>query len=142
MVNINPMSPLLSSPESERICEQVFAEIILGRPSANCKHLGICKMERIYSNDFYSAMLDSICDNSNKLYALATLEKGHYFELTFQRAFMDSDQLADHFKNGIFVMEEDYYLDKSFFDKQIRLRSGSYKVQISDRLLTVRFDNI
>jgi len=143
MVNIKPMASIAYPTQRVSTYEQAFAEVILGRPSANCKHLGLCKVERIYSNDFYSMMLNnSICNNSDKLYALATLEKGVYFELAFQRAFMDAKKLAEHFKNGLFVMEEDYLFDDDFMNSPVHLKSGTYKVQISDRLLTVRFDNI
>ena len=136
------MSSVIFPPKKVSTCQQVFAEVVLGRPSADCKHLGICKVKRIYSNDFYSRILSSVCNNSNKLYALATLQKDVYLELAFQRAFMDPEQLSIHFKNGRFVMEEDYRLDESFLDVPILMKSGIYNVQVSDRLLTVRFDDI
>ena len=142
MVNIKPMSTFVSRTQAVSTYEQVFVEIILGRPSADCKHLGICKVARIYSNDFYSTIMNSICNNSGKLYALATLRKGHYFELAFQRAFIDAAKIKEHFNKGLFVMEEDYRLDESFMGSSVLLKSGTYKVQISDRLLTVRCNNV
>ena len=142
MVNIKPMSTIVSQTQSVGTYEQLFVEVILGRPSADCKHLGICKIARVYSNDFHSMILNSICNNSDKIYAVATLQKGVYFELAFQRAFTDANKLAEHFKKGVFVMEEDYLLDESFMSLPVHLKSGTYKVLISDRLLTVRFNNI
>ena len=133
-IAVSPDQPL-------EIYEQVFAEVVLGRPSANCKHLGICKIERIYTNDFYSTMIHGICNSSAKIYALATLVKGQYFELVFQRAFMDAENLDLHFKGGFFEMEEDYQLDKSFMSLPVHLKKGTYKVRVSDRFLTIRFDN-
>ena len=133
------LSTVVAPTQPLDIYEQVFAEVVLGRPSANCKHLGICKIERIYTNDFYSTMLHGICKSASKIYALATLIKGRYFELAFQRAFMEPENEV-HFKGGLFVMEEDYYLDNSFMSEPIHLKKGAYKVRVSDRLLTIRFD--
>ncbi len=135
------LSTVVSPTQPLEIYEQVFAEIVLGRPSANCKHLGICKIDRLYTNDFYSTMLHGICKSSSKIYALATLIKGRYFELAFQRAFMEAENFELHFKGGLFVMEEDYYLDNRFMSEPIHLRKGTYKVRVSDRLLTVRFND-
>ena len=136
------MSTVVSQTQSVGAYEQLFVEVILGRPSADCKHLGICKIARVYSNDFHSMILNSICNNSDKIYALATLQEGHYFELAFQRAFIDAAKIKEHFNKGLFVMEEDYRLDESFMSVPVLLRSGTYKVLVSDRLLTVRFNNI
>lgn len=133
------LSTVVTPTKPLEIYEQVFAEVVLGRPSANCKHLGICKIDRLYTNDFYTTMLHGICQSSSKIYALATLIKGRYFELAFQRAFMATEDEA-HFKGGLFVMEEDYHLDTSFMSIPIHLKKGAYKVRVSDRLLTIRYD--
>ena len=139
---MNSLAASYKSYQHSHISEQLFAEVVLGRPSAECKHLGICKVARIYSNDFYSTMLQSFCSNSSKVFALATLIKGQYFEFAFQRAFIDARQYGLHFQRGLFVMEEDYFLENSFMSIPIRLKKGKYKVKISDRLLIVRFYNL
>lgn len=136
---MNSLATSYKSHQHLHISEQAFAEVILGKPSADCKHLGICKVTRIYTNDFYSTMLQSFCSNSSKVFALATLIKGQYFELAFQRAFIDAQQYDLHFQKGLFVMEEDYSLENSFMSIPVRLKKGKYKVKMSDRLLTIRF---
>ena len=119
--------------------EQVFAALVLGRPSSNCKHLGICKVERIYSNDFYSNILSGLCNESSKMYALATLQKGVYFELAFQRAFMDRTNFDLHFKEGVFIMEEDFIFEEGFMSTPFCVKAGHYKIRFTDRLVVVRF---
>lgn len=119
---------------------QVFAEVILGRPSAHCKHLGICKIERVYTNDYYLISQSDLCQRSDKLYALASLRVGDYFELAFERRFIDAACYAEHFSEGTFVLEETYTSDLDLMNYPIHLKKGSYQIGFSETMITVRFD--
>ncbi|MBK6948962.1 MAG: hypothetical protein IPH16_13755 [Haliscomenobacter sp.] len=54
-----------------RELQQIFAEVVLGRSSAKCKHLGICKIENAWTNNFLDYMQATV---ENRLYGLASLK--------------------------------------------------------------------
>ncbi|WP_367393033.1 hypothetical protein [Lewinella sp. LCG006] len=116
--------------------EQTFAEVVLGRPTAKCKHLGICKIENAQANNFLDYTLGSA---SNKLYALASFRAGDYFELSFSRDSVREAIYDKHFASGYFIMEESYRTEASFMHQQFVLEKGKYKVKMTDTELVVRF---
>lgn len=116
--------------------EQTFAEVVLGRPTAKCKHLGICKIENAHSNNFLDYTLGG---TSNKLYAIASLRAGDYFELSFSRDSVSEAIYAKHFASGYFVMEESYRTTIDFMSQQVLLKKGKYQVTMTDTELAVRF---
>lgn len=116
--------------------EQTFAEVVLGRPTAKCKHLGICKIENAHSNNFLDYTLGT---STNKLYALASLRAGDYFELSFSRDSVSEEIYDKHFASGYFFMEESYRSDNDFMSQPFVLKKGKYRVQDTGTELAVRF---
>jgi hypothetical protein len=116
--------------------EQTFAEVVLGRPTAKCQHLGICKIENAHSNNFLDY---SLGNSTNKLYALASLKAGDYFELSFSRDSVSEEIYDKYFASGHFIMEEPYRSDKDFMNHPFVLEQGKYRVQDTSTVLVVRF---
>ena len=116
--------------------EQTFAEVVLGRPTAKCKHLGICKIENAHSNNFLDYTLGA---STNKLYALASLKAGDYFELSFSRDSVSEEIYKKHFASGYFLMEESYRANNDFMSHPFVLKKGKYRVQDTGTELEVRF---
>jgi hypothetical protein len=116
--------------------EQTFAEVMLGRPTAKCKHLGICKIENAHSNNFLDYTLGM---STNKLYALASLKAGDYFELSFSRDSVSEEIYDKHFASGYFIMEEPYRSGKNFMKQSFVLKKGKYRVKETGTVLEVRF---
>ena len=125
--------------EKTNSLEQAFVEVILGRASAKCKHLGVCKIEGVHTNSF-SQYTPAFCKSSNRIFALASLKKNAYFELTFERVLINDAVFEKHFKSGFFKMEEGYDIDSDLMGVNVYLSKGEYKVNFSDTLLSVRFD--
>jgi len=124
----------LAKPTTE--VEQTFAEVVLGRPTARCKHLGICKIENAHSNNFLDYTLGG---SSNKLYALASLKIGVYFELSFTRDSISDEIYDKYFASGYFIMQESYRSDTDFMNQPFVLKKGKYQVKETDTELMVRF---
>ena len=116
----------------------IFAEIVLGRPSAKCKHFGICKMKKI---NFRTFLMDTSKNNkcSKKAYAFVSLKPNVYFELAFLRQYLDPNVFRLHFESGIFSVDEEYITNSNFMEYIIHIQKGEYKVDFSDTLLTIRF---
>ena len=125
--------------EKTNSLEQAFVEVILGRASAKCKHLGVCKIEGVHANSF-SQYTPAFCKSSNRIFALASLKEGSYFELTFERVLINNVVFEKHFKNGFFKMEEGYEIDSDLMGMNVYLSKGEYMVNFSDTLLSIRFD--
>ena len=123
--------------QSESV-NQAFVEVMLGRPSAKCQHLGICKIERVFANNI-SSDKPSFCKSSNKVFGLASFVEGLFFELTFERSAISDSIYKEHFGNGMFRIEEDYWIESDLMGTPIFLSKGDYKNRLSDTLLSVRF---
>ncbi|MFK8005553.1 MAG: hypothetical protein AB8H03_04245 [Saprospiraceae bacterium] len=119
--------------------EKAFVEVILGRPSAKCNHLGICKIERVYSNSFEDFESFS-CQSSGRLYALANLKESVYFELVFERNSISETIYDFHFKDGVFTIEEEYTVDLKLGGAPILITTGEYNIKLSDTLVAIRFE--
>lgn len=126
-------------PLQSELVNQAFVEVVLGRPSAECKHFGICKIKKVFANSI-SSEKPSLCKSSNKIFGLASFIEGLYFELTFERAAISDSIFKEHFGNGIFRIEEDYWIESPLMGTSILLSKGEYKNKLSDTLLSVRFD--
>ncbi len=118
---------------------QVFAEVILGRPSAKCKHLGICKITSVHTTRLNGFSSDS-CNNCNKVYALISAKGKAFFEVAFLKSSIDKNVLDQHFKDAIFKVEESYTTDKAFMDTAVTIKTGIYTATITETFITVRFD--
>jgi hypothetical protein len=138
---MRPIQTEIAYVKTRRIdsIEKAFVEVVLGRPSAKCKHLGVCKIERVYSNSFDTTN-SFLCQSSNRLYALASLKEGAYFELVFERNSISDTIYERHFKSGFFKIEEEYTADLDLGKSPILISIGEYKVRLSDTLLAIRFE--
>lgn len=138
---MRPIQANISYPKKGRkdIIEKAFVEVTLGRPSAKCKHLGVCKIERVYSNSF-DRKKTNLCVSSDTIYALANFREGEYFELVFERNSISNDTYKYHFQTGVFIVEEKYTKDLGLGKTSIVISKGEYNIQLSDTLLTIRFD--
>ena len=123
---------------SNDVLEKVFTEIILGRPSAKCKHFGICEIKKIYARSFFKHT-SGYYKCPKTVYAFASLKPDVYFELAFLRHYMAPDIFKLHFKRGIFSVDEDYITNSSFMKCIVHIQKGQYPVHFSETLLTVRF---
>lgn len=124
--------------QSESV-NQAFVEVVLGRPSAKCKHFGICKIERVFANSL-SSDKPSFCKSSNKVFGLASFVKGLFFELAFERSAISDSIYKEHFGDGMFRIEEDYWIESDLMGTPIFLSKGEYKNKLSDTLLSVRIN--
>ncbi len=129
---------LLTKRKGIASTNQAFVEVILGRPSAKCKHLGICKIESIYSNDTHHNEPTS-CPSSKKLFALACYKESDYFELVFERKSIPDTIFKYHFQSGIFKVEETYCTNIDISNSPIMISTGEYNINLSDTLLSIRF---
>jgi len=132
-------SRIANSPSQSRSVNQVFVEVILGRPSAKCKHFGICKIERVFANSI-SSNKPSFCKSSNRVFGLASFVEGLFFELTFERSAISDSIFKEHFGDGRFKIEEDYWIESGLMGTPIFLSKGDYKSILSDTLLSVRIN--
>lgn len=116
--------------------QQTFAEVVLGRPSAKCKHLGICKIENACTNNFLDYTQATA---ENRLYGLASLKENDYFELAFPRSSLSPAAFEKHFGSGYFQLEEDFMTGPELMGRPIYLPKGRYQVHFSDSIVSVRF---
>ena len=116
-----------------------FVEVVLGRPSANCKHFGICKISNVYSNSF-NLKTQTICSNPNRVYAIANWKESEYFELTIEKISIPENTFEKHFGSGIFRMDDNYTFESELTRSKIQLVKGRYKIKSTDTLLMIRFD--
>lgn len=121
----------------EPVVQQTFAEVVLGRPTAKCKHLGICKIENACTNDFLAYDTSKA---ENRLYGLASLKENDYFELSFPRSSLSPYAFRKHFGSGYFQLEEDYNASPEFMGRPIHLPKGNYKVTLTESLVSVRIN--
>lgn len=119
--------------------EQVFAEVILGRPTAGCRHFGVCEMVAV-SFETLSASRPKACRASAGVYALASLQAGKRFELAFLRSSIQPDVFLTHFGDGIFRIEEPYTAGPNFMSSPIQLVTGQYRIENLGSLLRVQFE--
>lgn len=117
--------------------QQTFAEVILGRRTAKCKHLGICKIENARTNNFLDY---AIGGTDNRLYGVASLQEGVYFELSFSRSSISPTVYSKHFSTGYFHMEESYTAGIDFMGAPIYIPKGRYRIQFSDTMINIRFN--
>lgn len=119
--------------------EHVFVEVILGRPTAQCRHLGICTMKSIRPEDLrpYS---DRTCGNICRGYALASCRPDAYFELAFLKGLLDPHTFERHFAGGSFRLEEDYTASLAGMKARIHIRKGIYRIHFSETLLRIQFE--
>ncbi|PCJ30113.1 MAG: hypothetical protein COA99_18610 [Moraxellaceae bacterium] len=138
---MRPIQANIFYPKTGRLdsIEKAFVEVILGRPSAKCKHLGVCKIERVYSNSFDLASTIP-CQVSDRLYALASFKEDAYFELVFERGSIPNTIYEYHFKSGVFKVEEEYSTDLELGKAPILITTGEYDIRLSDTLLAIRFE--
>ena len=134
----SPQLMLPSQHLKSATLEQDFVELMLGRPSANCKHFGICSLKRAKPISFKQLNLRSKTSLSS-LFALASLKQGAYFELAFFRSSINKAVFKKYFANGIFRMEEPFTLNSDLLMVPVRIPKGLYIVDFSDTLVTVRF---
>lgn len=123
--------------QPKAVVEQTFAEVVLGRASAKCKHLGICKIENAESNNFFDYGMGN--SSGNRLYAVANWQQGVYFELEFSRSTVSPDVFDKYFASGTFRMEESYTTDADLLGKSICIAKGKYRVKLTNSLISVRF---
>ncbi|MBK7477375.1 MAG: hypothetical protein IPN74_16690 [Haliscomenobacter sp.] len=119
-----------------RELQQIFAEVVLGRSSAKCKHLGICKIENAWTNNFLDYMQATV---ENRLYGLASLKENDYFELAFPRSSLSPAAFEKHFGSGYFQLEEGFMTGPELMGRPIYLPKGRYQVKFSDSIVSVRF---
>ena len=122
--------------ETAPAVQQTFAEVVLGRPTAKCKHLGICKIENACSNNFLDYTMSS---SENRLYGVASLQDGVYFELSFSRSSVSPAVFKKHFSSGFFRMEESYTAGPEFMGKPIYLPKGDHKVRLTNSMISIKF---
>lgn len=116
--------------------KQTFAEVVLGRPTARCKHLGICKIENACTNNFLD-YTQAAADN--RLYGLASLKENDYFELSFPRSSLSPAAFHKHFGSGYFLLEEGFTAGDDFMGHPIYLPKGRYRVRLNENIVSVRF---
>jgi len=135
----SPQLVLPGQHQNLNTLEQDFVELVLGRPSANCKHFGICQLRRVRPSSFKRLNQESQT-SLNSLFALASLKEGAYFELAFLRSSINKAVFKKYFSSGIFRMEEPFTLHSNILRRPVRVPKGLYMVNFSDTLLTIRFD--
>lgn len=126
------VAPRNFSPE----LQQTFAEVVLGRPTAKCKHLGICKIENACTNNFLDYTQAAA---ENRLYGLASLKDNDYFELAFPRSSLSPAVFEKHFGSGYFQLEEGFMAGPELMGRPIYLPKGRYQVKVADNIVFVRF---
>ncbi len=109
---------------------------MLGRPTAKCKHLGICKIENACTNNFLDYTQATA---ENRLYGLASLKENDYFELSFPRSSLSPTAFQKHFGSGYFQLEEGFMASDEFMGRPIYLPKGRYRVQLNENIVSVRF---
>lgn len=122
--------------EKASAVQQTFAEVVLGRPTAKCKHLGICKIENACSNNFLDYTMSG---TENRLYGVASFQEGVYFELSFSRSSVSPVIFKKHFGSGFFRMEESYTAGPEFMGKPIYLPKGDHKVKLTNSMVSIKF---
>lgn len=136
---MKPISIKLTNPGTNTTdIEQYFVEVILGRPSAQCKHFGICKINRVFTNAFLSNS-KYLKSTHNPLFAIASVKMNMYLELAFERSKVDTSTFEKYFRKGIFKMEESYIADTSVFNYPFEVEAGDYPVHITDTIISVCF---
>lgn len=126
-----------ASPRNfNRELQQIFAEVVLGRPTAKCQHLGICKIENACTNNFLDYTQAAA---ENRLYGLASLKDDDYFELAFPLSSLSPTVFEKHFGSGYFQLEEGFMAGPELMGRPIYLPKGRYQVKVSDNIVSVRF---
>ena len=119
--------------------EQDFVELVLGRPSANCKHFGICQLRQVRPSSF-KRLSESSRSSLNSLFALASLKEGAYVELAFLRSTVNKAIFKKYFANGVFRMEEPFVVDLDSMGSPVKIPRGLYLVNYRETFITIRFD--
>ncbi len=117
--------------------KQGFAEVVLGRPSSNCKNFGICRIEGVYPKKL-SYDVSDCCGDKALTYAVVSYDEDLYFELAFLRSTINKVILDQHF-NSVFIVEEPYTVKIDFMKQPWTIQAGRYSIKLSDAFLTVRF---
>ena len=129
---------LFTNKRKKASTKQAFVEVILGRLSANCKHLGICKIESVHSNNSrYNKGVS--CASSSGVFAIASCKEGDYFELVFERKSIPDSVYKLHFQSGVFKVEEIYSTKLDISTSPIVISVGEYNINFSDTLFSIRF---
>lgn len=127
----------LKKTKSIHTVAQTFVEVVLGQPSAKCKHLGICKIESVHSNGLKNNK--DKCPSTNKLFGIASYKQRDYFELVFERRTINQSIFDMHFKSGLFKVEEPYVVELEITNVPILISPGTYNINLSNSLIGVRF---
>ena len=106
---------------------KIYANARFGIPSQNCVGLGVCSLELLSSIHDTPAIACN-CDNGR-----VTIKTSGDDKLCFQflKCDLSSEARAKHFRNSIFVLQEDYTLPVSFtrilgYNKT--LKAGGYPI--------------
>ncbi len=119
--------------------EQCFAEVVLGRPSAGCKHYGICKVERLhFAKGRWQSKSSCGCINRTK--ALLRYKHNNYLKISFWKTSLKQEILDKYFAEGCFMVDEEYTIPSEVLGTDIQIPKGIYNFDESSGFLTIRFE--
>lgn len=127
------------SGKNDQLKEQILVEIVLGRNSAKCKYLGMCKIEKSLTANMYFVN-DRKNTENRKIYALAKLINANVFELAFYKHTVSPSNFQKHFSSLVFTMEESFTVSDDILGQPIYIKKGLYKIDMTEEFLIVKFE--
>ena len=113
----------IESETSKR--SSIYFDVRFGRFSKNCKGYGVCKIR------WDAAKNTGLSGRGNVARALAQVEDGRVVSLQFYKNTISEKTMKNQFKDGVFVVEEDFETSLSRQGKEIlfSLKAGKYKLK-------------
>ncbi len=136
--NFSARKPQTDGSLAHQNWQQYLVAVTLGRPSASCKHLGVCKIEMLQK-----LPQSVLAANHNKgcpfVVAIASLSDTQGLEIIFCRSSIHPRTYHKHFMNTYFIVEEPYPFNMEG-EVLFTIAKGQYPLLKSGTMITVRFD--
>lgn len=112
----------------------LLLEVVYGLVSRDCRGMGICKFIKASSS-----LLSTTTNPCGSSIAWGGVGEEGKFELLVLRNTVSEEQWDRRFAGGKFVVEEAFQVPEELFVAGIKLKVGSYPVEVAGEYLRISF---